>query len=124
MTEEEQGGSIPPMADGETQEFYLLHKYARGCLCLRQSNEKCLLGLFLYFASLSYCPDLLSLLQPPPTYQELLGFFFSPHLEFPKPVLQQHIQEIICLGPGFLPAPDSKGAYWSLFIQCLWTLSL
>lgn len=57
--------------------FDLLHGWAQGCLCPRQSNLKYFLDLPLTVASLSKCPDLLSLPQAPPLGQISLGCFLS-----------------------------------------------
>lgn len=78
------------------EKVYLLRSCAQGGLCLRQSIENVFLASPYHLPPFFHCPDLLSLLQPPPACQDLPKPFFSPPVEFPRPILQ-HIQEIVCL---------------------------
>lgn len=71
------------------------------------ASDKALKNVFLASPSplppFFYCPDLLSLLQPPPTCQALLGSFFSPPVEFPRPILKR----LFTYDPSFLPLAPS-----------------
>lgn len=106
------------------KKVYLLCSCAEHCFCLRQSDE----NVFLTFRypSPPFPPARLAISTPasslPPAKRHLE--FFSPHLDVSKanpPAAPRDYLLVASLSSLFqIPV----GSYWSLFIWCIWTLSL